>query len=127
MIKKGKLGKFSKIKEEYKELKHAIKYEDSLAIRNEAYDLLRAVKRYIKKLEKDPVQIDIIINGKNTYVYKNKVSYNDIVKLAGLEDSGIVTVTYCGAKNGKEGILKSGQKVSIIKYTIFCATITNQA
>lgn len=45
-IKKGKLGKFSKIKEEYTELLDARKQKDSELEIHELKDLIRAIKSY---------------------------------------------------------------------------------
>ena len=48
-IKKGKLGNFSKIKEEYRELKDAVKQDCKILIHCELADLIGSIEAYAKK------------------------------------------------------------------------------
>lgn len=52
-IKKGKLGEFSKIQEEYKELKDTLKTQDRDWQFQEAHDLLEAINCFLDKHYKD--------------------------------------------------------------------------
>ncbi len=62
IIKKGKLGKFSKIKEEYQELKDAHKQKDKILEICELTDLIGAIESYIEKYN---LTINDLINFSN--------------------------------------------------------------
>ena len=52
-ISKGKLGEFSKIKEEFMELEDAIEQDNKILVICELTDLIGAIKFYIKKYNLD--------------------------------------------------------------------------
>ena len=58
-IKKGELGKFSKIEEEFEELKDAYSQDDPIMILCECSDLIGAIKYFIKKFN---ITLEDLIN-----------------------------------------------------------------
>jgi hypothetical protein len=56
-IKKGKIGEFSKIKEEFQELEDAYEQNDTILTLCELSDLYGAIEEYIKRWNLDMTQL----------------------------------------------------------------------
>jgi hypothetical protein len=73
--------------------------------------------------------IEITVNARKVSVRSTTVSYNDVVEwvYGKREMAPVVSITYCRAEHGKEGILSPGRSVRVKSGTIISAAITDNA
>ncbi len=69
-IEKGVLGDFSKIEEEFEELKDAFEQQDPIMVLCECSDLIGAIKHYVKKKANISLEDLIKFNNKTEQAFK---------------------------------------------------------
>lgn len=73
--------------------------------------------------------IEITVNARKHSIRSTTVSYNDVVEwvYGKREIAPVVSITFCRAEHGKEGILSPGSTVRVKAGTIISAAITDNA
>jgi len=105
-------------------------FEDVLIEDNERVNLSRPGTEHFKTVRAD-TEVTLIVNGRPKPWAKSKISYEQVVELAGgsSNDPNVVyTVTYDnGPRKNPEGSMSKGDKVRVKNKMVFNATPTNRS
>ncbi len=105
-------------------------FEDLLIEDDERVNLSRPGTENFKTVRAD-VEITLIVNGRPKPWAKSKISYEQVVELAGGSSSDpnvVYTVTYDnGPRKNPEGSMSKGDKVRVKNKMVFNATPTNRS
>lgn len=107
-------------------------FEDVVIGDKERINLARPGTEHFKSVRTE-TEVTIIVNGKQKLWKKSRISFDEVVVLAGfgamLEDpNAVLTVTYTnGPKKNPEGSMVRGDKVRVRNKMIFNASATNKS
>jgi Multiubiquitin len=105
-------------------------YEDVLVEDVEKVNLSRPGTEHFKTMRAD-VEVTIVVNGRPKQWLKAKITYDQVVELAGgnaADPNVIFTVTYDkGPRQNPEGSMVKGDKVRVKNKMVFNATPTNRS
>jgi hypothetical protein len=103
----------------------------------EARELEKRAEAHLEKAIEDlehpkPREVEIIVNGRKKKWTEEKISYEELVKIANLPlpsgpNPGFTITYHAGPKDHPDGTLTAGHSVKVVDGMVFNVTPTNQS
>jgi hypothetical protein len=90
---------------------------------------MRNEHKHMDESHKEEKSFTIIVNSREHVVDDKKISYEEVIQLAGISatQNSVVTVTYERGEHGKEGSMTSDDIVNVKARMVFNVATTNKS